>query len=177
MKNIFNCWKCTSLHSDGLGPERLLFWSYFLVFLKSLHCPGRACWLSRLSFLGQSFQAGRHAIPRLSQLLWVLWEIYRFLPKIPHFPADTTACFPCSKSLLSHFISPFSPFFLITWLLLLSTYHQNSLLLIPGLLAFSFRHHSCYVGLFICGFMQAFLIFCIYPPSTSPFCQKGPPSG
>lgn len=33
------------------------------------------------------------------------------------------------------------------------------------LLACSFRHHSCYVYLFICGHMQAFLIFFfIYPP-------------
>lgn len=161
---VTNSWKCISYYLNGLGPGLFFFWSYFLVSLKSLHCPCRSCWLSRLSFFGQSFQAGRHAIPRLSQLLWVLWEIYRFLRQIPHFPADTAACFPCSKSLLSHFISPFSPFFPVARLLLLFTYHQNSLLFIPGLLAFSFRHHSCYVCLFICGYMQAFLIFCIYPP-------------
>ena len=111
----------------GLGPNHLIFWSYFLIFLKNLHCPCRSCWLSSLSFLGQSFQAGRHAIPRLSQLLWVSWEIYRFLPQISHFPPDTTACFPCCKSLLSHFISPFSPFFLAILLLLPSTHFSLSL--------------------------------------------------
>lgn len=37
-----------------MGPDLLIFRSYFLVFFQNLHCPCRSCWLSRLSFLGQS---------------------------------------------------------------------------------------------------------------------------
>lgn len=126
MKDISNCWECIHFSLGGLDPGLLIFGAYSLVFFKGLHCPGRSCWLSKLSFLGQSFQAGRHAIPRLSQLLWVLWEIYRFLLQISHFPADTRAYSPCSKSLLTHFISPFSSF-LARLLLLLFLHFSLSL--------------------------------------------------
>lgn len=143
-----------------LGPGLLILPSYFLVSLKSLHCPCRCCRLSRLSFLGQSskladmlFQGshscyefcGRFTDSFCRYLILLLIPLPAFLAVNP----DYLPYFSTSPCLSSHAAA--APAHLAL----------NSLPSLLVQLAFAFRCHSRYVYLFIGGHMQAFLIFSI----------------